>query len=66
MRHNGKRKVMEIGTKIIGNFGAMIPLSFGEIVKVDKKTKLMGFWQNPKNKTFGIFHILTFWGFQIL
>ena len=33
---------MEIGTKIIGNFGANIPLSFGEIVKVDKKTKLMG------------------------
>ena len=33
---------MEIGTKIIGNYGAMIPLSFGEIVKVDKKTKLMG------------------------
>ena len=42
MRHNGKRKVTEIGTKIIGNFGAMIPLSFGEIVKVDKKTKLNG------------------------
>ena len=33
---------MEIGTKIIGNFGANIPLSFGKIVKVDKKTKLMG------------------------
>tara|TARA_Y100000389_G_scaffold188212_1_gene210534 strand:- start:1422 stop:1661 length:240 start_codon:yes stop_codon:yes gene_type:complete len=32
---------MELGTKIVGNFGAMIPLWFGEIVKVDKKTKLM-------------------------
>ena len=33
---------MELGTKIIGNFGAMHSLWFGEIVKVDKKTKLMG------------------------
>ena len=42
MRHNGKGKVMELGTKIVGNYGAMLPLSFGEIVKVDKKTKLNG------------------------
>ena len=34
--------IMKLGTKIIGNYGAMIPLEFGEIVKVDKKTKLMG------------------------
>ena len=33
---------MEIGTKIVGNYGAMIHPAFGEIVKVDKKTKLMG------------------------
>jgi len=37
-----KEVIMEIGTKIVGNFGAMIPLWFGEIVKVDKKTKLNG------------------------
>ena len=33
---------MKLGTKIIGNFGAMIPLWFGEVVKVDKTTKLCG------------------------
>tara|TARA_Y100000748_G_scaffold280687_1_gene259802 strand:- start:10027 stop:10245 length:219 start_codon:yes stop_codon:yes gene_type:complete len=33
---------MKLGTKIIGNFGAMIPLWEGEIVKVDYKTKLRG------------------------
>ena len=33
---------MKLGTKIIGNFGAMIPLWFGEVVKVDKTTKLRG------------------------
>ena len=33
---------MKIGTKIVGDFGAGISLWFGEIVKVDKKTKLMG------------------------
>ena len=37
-----KEVIMEIGTKIIGNYGAMIPLVFGEIVRVDKKTKLNG------------------------
>ena len=37
-----KEVIMKIGTKIVGNYGAMIPLSFGEIVKVDKKTKLNG------------------------
>ena len=26
--------MVELGTKIIGNFGAMIPLSFGEVVTV--------------------------------
>ncbi len=30
------------GTKIIGNFGAMHSLWYGEIVKVDKTTKLKG------------------------
>ena len=37
-----KEVIMKLGTKIIGNFGAMHPLWFGKIVKVDKKTKLMG------------------------
>ena len=27
--------MIEVGTKIIGNFGAMIPLSFGEVVTID-------------------------------
>ena len=27
--------MVELGTKIIGNFGAMIPLSFGEVVTVE-------------------------------
>ena len=27
--------MIELGTKIIGNFGAMIPLSFGEVVTVE-------------------------------
>ena len=32
---------MKLGTKIIGNFGAMIPLWMGSIYKVDKETKFM-------------------------
>ena len=28
--------MVELGTKIIGNFGAMIPLSFGEVVTIDR------------------------------
>ena len=27
--------MVEVGTKIIGNFGAMIPLSFGEVVTIE-------------------------------
>ena len=27
--------MIEVGTKIIGNFGAMIPLSFGEVVAIE-------------------------------
>ena len=27
--------MVELGAKIIGNFGAMIPLSFGEVVTID-------------------------------
>ena len=27
--------MVELGTKIIGNFGAMIPLSFGEVVAIE-------------------------------
>ena len=27
--------MVELGTKIIGNFGAMIPLSFGEVVTIE-------------------------------
>ena len=27
--------MVEVGTKIIGNYGAMIPLSFGEVVTID-------------------------------
>jgi hypothetical protein len=27
--------MLELGTKIIGNFGAMIPLSFGEVVTIE-------------------------------
>ena len=27
--------MIEVGTKIIGNFGAMIPLSFGEVVTIE-------------------------------
>ena len=33
--------IMKLGTKIIGNFGAMIPLWMGSIYKVDKETKFM-------------------------
>ncbi len=32
--------VMKLGTKIVGNFGANIPLNFGKIVKYNKKTRL--------------------------
>ena len=27
--------MVDLGTKIIGNFGAMIPLSFGEVVTIE-------------------------------
>ena len=27
--------MLELGTKIIGNFGAMIPLAFGEVVTIE-------------------------------
>ena len=27
--------MVELGTKIIGNFGAMIPLAFGEVVTIE-------------------------------
>ena len=27
--------MVELGTKIIGNFGAMMPLSFGEVVTIE-------------------------------
>ena len=27
--------MVEVGTKIIGNYGAMIPLSFGEVVTIE-------------------------------
>ena len=27
--------MIRVGTKIIGNFGAMIPLSFGEVVTIE-------------------------------
>ena len=27
--------MIEVGTKIIGNYGAMIPLSFGEVVSIE-------------------------------
>ena len=27
--------MIEVGTKIIGNYGAMIPLSFGEVVTIE-------------------------------
>tara|TARA_Y100000592_G_C5301090_1_gene235538 strand:+ start:234 stop:488 length:255 start_codon:yes stop_codon:yes gene_type:complete len=28
-------EMVELGTKIIGNFGAMIPLSFGKVVTIE-------------------------------
>ena len=28
--------MVELGAKIIGNFGAMIPVSFGEVVTIDR------------------------------
>jgi hypothetical protein len=30
-----REKLMKIGTKIIGNYGAMIPLWYGEVVAVE-------------------------------
>ena len=27
--------MIEVGTKIIGNFGALLPLSFGEVVTIE-------------------------------
>ena len=38
IRYTEKTKevdMIELGTKIIGNFGAMVPLSFGEVVAVE-------------------------------
>ena len=32
---NKEVDMVELGTKIIGNFGAMIPLSFGEVVTIE-------------------------------
>ena len=32
MMRNEKDMNIELGTKIIGNYGAMIPLSFGEVI----------------------------------
>ena len=32
MMKNEKDMNIELGTKIIGNYGAMIPLSFGEVI----------------------------------
>ena len=29
--------MVDLGTKIIGNFGAMIPLSFGEVVTIESR-----------------------------
>jgi hypothetical protein len=35
MMRNKKEVIMKLGTKIIGDFGAMIPLWEGEIVTID-------------------------------
>ena len=32
---NKEVDMVELGTKIIGNFGAMIPLSFGKVVTIE-------------------------------
>ena len=44
--------MVEVGTKIIGNFGAMIPLSFGEVVTIEtfdvgpRENEVMVRWDN--------------------
>ena len=44
--------LVELGTKIIGNFGAMIPLSFGEVVTIEtfdvgpRENEVMVRWDN--------------------
>ena len=44
--------MVELGTKIIGNFGAMIPLSFGEVVTIEtfdvgpRENEVMVRWDN--------------------
>ena len=35
MMRNKKEVIMKLGTKIIGDFGAMLPLWEGEIVTID-------------------------------
>ena len=47
---------MKLGTKIIGNFGAMIPLWMGSIYKVDKETSVGDYaidvkWENNGSTT---------------
>ena len=45
-------EMVELGTKIIGNFGAMIPLSFGEVVTIEtfdvgpRENEVMVRWDN--------------------
>ena len=44
--------MVELGTKIIGNFGAMIPLSFGKVVTIEtfetgpREKEVMVKWDN--------------------
>ena len=52
MMRNKEVDRVELGTKIIGNFGAMIPLSFGEVVTIEtfdvgpRENEVMVRWDN--------------------
>jgi len=56
---------MEIGTKIIGNFGANIPLSFGEIVTIStydtgaKAPEIKVKWENSSHTWLLISEVCT-------
>jgi hypothetical protein len=52
MRHNGKGKVMELGTEIIGRFGAMLPEEVGEVVMIGNfSPEIKVKWEDGKKST---------------
>ncbi len=45
---------MKVGTKMIGNWGAMLPLSYGVITKIDFKTVFIAWDDMPGSISYGI------------